>query len=110
SQPWSSGPLTDLVLRVTLVKCRQNPEITEQQVLISALCFRYLNHDPHRIPTNISEAVCQTVSCTGVNENKDTMSIQPIQMDLLVLRKANKGNVFKIEVQKVTVGCTCVYA
>ncbi|XP_069830150.1 interleukin-17F-like isoform X2 [Dendropsophus ebraccatus] len=70
-----------------------------------------LNTDPNRFPFVISEANCLTLTCIDAdgNENPDLISY-PIQQEMMVLRREQKGCSFsyRLETEEVTVGCTCV--
>ncbi|XP_069832052.1 interleukin-17A-like [Dendropsophus ebraccatus] len=69
-----------------------------------------LNTDPNRLPFVIPEANCLTFACVDAdgNENPDLMSY-PIQQEMMVLRREQKGCSFfyRLETEEVTVGCTC---
>ncbi|KAG8540972.1 hypothetical protein GDO81_029980, partial [Engystomops pustulosus] len=70
-----------------------------------------LNTDPHRFPFVISEANCLTFACVDAdgNDSPELMSY-PIQQEVLVLRREQKGCGFsyRLESEEVTLGCTCV--
>uniref|UniRef100_A0A8C5MR93 Uncharacterized protein n=1 Tax=Leptobrachium leishanense TaxID=445787 RepID=A0A8C5MR93_9ANUR len=70
-----------------------------------------LNIDPNRYPYVISEANCHSFSCIDSDgtQNPDLTSV-PILQDIMVLNKEQRdcAIVFKLETQRVTVGCTCV--
>ncbi|KAM4771250.1 interleukin-17F-like [Rhinophrynus dorsalis] len=69
-----------------------------------------LNVDPNRYPHVISEANCHSLSCTDSDGkvNRDLISL-PIQHDMMVLRREQKDcdYVYRLESQRVTLGCTC---
>ncbi|XP_069832051.1 interleukin-17F-like [Dendropsophus ebraccatus] len=70
-----------------------------------------INKDPNRIPIMIVEANCLTSGCadTDGNENPSLISY-PIQQEMIVLQRKEKGCSFsyRLETVTVTVGCTCV--
>ncbi|KAG8445831.1 hypothetical protein GDO86_010570 [Hymenochirus boettgeri] len=67
-----------------------------------------LDLDPERYPFVIAEANCISSVCTTEEENRDLFSI-PIEQEILVLRREQKhcGYRYKLEMQRVTLGCTC---
>ncbi|KAM4040943.1 interleukin-17A-like [Anomaloglossus baeobatrachus] len=66
--------------------------------------------DENRHPTIINEAVCDHDWCLDSDGNKDlSKNSVPITYNMLVLRRevANCQKNFRLELQLVTVGCTC---
>ncbi|KAM4041680.1 interleukin-17F-like [Anomaloglossus baeobatrachus] len=70
-----------------------------------------LNKDPNRFPFVIAEADCLTFACVDADgvENPDLISY-PIQQEVMVLRREQKGCSFsyRLETEAVTLGCTCI--
>ncbi|XP_075719666.1 interleukin-17F-like [Rhinoderma darwinii] len=70
-----------------------------------------LNTDPNRFPFVIAEANCLTFSCVDAdgNQSPDLIS-SPIQQEMMVLRREQKGCSFsyRLETEVVTLGCTCI--
>ncbi|XP_077149209.1 interleukin-17F-like [Ranitomeya variabilis] len=70
-----------------------------------------LNTDPNRFPFVIAEADCLTFACVDADghESPDLISF-PIQQEVMVLRREQKGCMFsyRLETEVVTLGCTCV--
>ncbi|XP_073442726.1 interleukin-17A-like [Dendrobates tinctorius] len=69
------------------------------------------NTDPNRFPFVIAEADCLTLACVDADgrESPDLISF-PIQQEVMVLRREQKGCSFSysLETEVVTLGCTCV--
>ncbi|XP_073529545.1 interleukin-17F-like [Phyllobates terribilis] len=67
--------------------------------------------DPNRFPVVIAEADCLTFACVDADghESPDLISF-PIQQEVMVLRREQKGCSFsyRLEGEVVTLGCTCV--
>ncbi|XP_073529580.1 interleukin-17F-like [Phyllobates terribilis] len=71
----------------------------------------FLSTDTNRFPVVIAEADCLTFACvdTDGHESPDLISF-PIQQEVMVLRREQKGCSFsyRLEGEVVTLGCTCV--
>ncbi|KAM5256481.1 interleukin-17F [Ctenodactylus gundi] len=70
-----------------------------------------VTRDPHRFPTEITEARCRHEGCINAQGQEDSsMNSVAIQQEILVLRREPQGcpYSFRLEKMRVTVGCTCV--
>uniref|UniRef100_A0A8C8VMI3 Interleukin 17F n=1 Tax=Pelusios castaneus TaxID=367368 RepID=A0A8C8VMI3_9SAUR len=70
-----------------------------------------IDEDPNRFPQVIAQAKCRHYSCVDSTGEEDySMNSIPIQHEILVLRREQRGcqHAYRMEKQLVTVGCTCV--
>uniref|UniRef100_A0A8C8SCI0 Interleukin 17F n=1 Tax=Pelusios castaneus TaxID=367368 RepID=A0A8C8SCI0_9SAUR len=70
-----------------------------------------IDEDPNRFPQVIAQAKCRHYSCVDSTGEEDySMNSIPIQHEILVLRREQRGcqHAYRLEKQLVTVGCTCV--
>ncbi|CAM5131060.1 unnamed protein product [Natator depressus] len=69
-----------------------------------------INEDPNRFPQVIAQAKCRHYSCVDSTGQEDySMNSIPIQHEILVLQREQRGcqHTYRLEKQLVTVGCTC---
>uniref|UniRef100_K7FK04 Interleukin 17F n=1 Tax=Pelodiscus sinensis TaxID=13735 RepID=K7FK04_PELSI len=69
-----------------------------------------ITKDPNRFPEVIAEAKCRHYSCvTALGQEDHSMNSVPIQQEILVLRREQRGcqHTYRLEKQLITVGCTC---
>ncbi|XP_007061784.3 interleukin-17A [Chelonia mydas] len=69
-----------------------------------------MTKDPNRFPEVIAEAKCRHYSCVNALGQEDySMNSVPIQQEILVLRREQRGcqHTYRLEKQLITVGCTC---
>ncbi|NXG77205.1 IL17F protein, partial [Baryphthengus martii] len=70
-----------------------------------------IDEDHNRFPPMIADAKCRHSRCVNLNGQLDhSVNSVPIQQEILVLRKQQKGcqQSFRLEKKIITVGCTCV--
>ncbi|KFW94157.1 Interleukin-17F, partial [Phalacrocorax carbo] len=69
-----------------------------------------LDEDPNRFPQVIAEAKCRLSGCVNsLGQEDHSLNSVPIQQEILVLRREQKGCLptFHLEKKIITVGCTC---
>ncbi|XP_074945923.1 interleukin-17F-like [Phalacrocorax aristotelis] len=69
-----------------------------------------LDEDPNRFPQVIAEAKCRLSGCVNsLGQEDHSLNSVPIQQEILVLRREQKGclTTFHLEKKIITVGCTC---
>ncbi|XP_074845257.1 interleukin-17F-like [Carettochelys insculpta] len=69
-----------------------------------------IDNDPNRFPQVISQAKCRHYSCVDSAGQEDySMNSIPIQHEILVLRREQRGcqHAYRLEKKLITVGCTC---
>ncbi|NXS34060.1 IL17F protein, partial [Pomatostomus ruficeps] len=70
-----------------------------------------LDEDPNRFPRVIAHAQCRLSGCVSPLGQEDRgLNSVPIEQEILVLRREQRGCVpsYRLEKRLVTVGCTCV--
>ncbi|XP_059699305.1 interleukin-17F-like [Haemorhous mexicanus] len=70
-----------------------------------------LDEDPNRFPRVIADARCRLSGCvTPLGQEDHGLNSVPIQQQILVLRREQRGCVpsYRLEKRIITVGCTCV--
>ncbi|NXP65923.1 IL17F protein, partial [Chloropsis cyanopogon] len=70
-----------------------------------------LDEDPNRFPRVIAHARCRLSGCASpLGQEDHSLNSVPIQQEILVLRREQRGCVpsYRLERRVVTVGCTCV--
>uniref|UniRef100_A0A8C8SA82 Interleukin 17F n=1 Tax=Pelusios castaneus TaxID=367368 RepID=A0A8C8SA82_9SAUR len=69
-----------------------------------------ITKDPNRFPEVIAEAKCRHYNCVDFLGKEDiSMNSVPIQQEILVLQREQRGcqHTYRLEKKLVTVGCTC---
>ncbi|XP_051470379.1 interleukin-17F-like [Apus apus] len=69
-----------------------------------------LDEDPNRFPQVIADAKCRLSSCvTPLGQKDHSLNSVPIQQEILVLRREQRGCLptYRLEKKVITVGCTC---
>ncbi|NWR51792.1 IL17F protein, partial [Regulus satrapa] len=70
-----------------------------------------LDEDPDRFPRVIADARCRLWGCASpLGQEDHGLNSVPIQQEILVLRREQRGCApsYRLEKRVVTVGCTCV--
>ncbi|KAM9017714.1 interleukin-17F-like [Ara ararauna] len=70
-----------------------------------------IDEDHNRFPHVIADATCRHSRCVNLDGQLDhSLNSIPIQQEILVLRREQKGchQTYQLEKKTVTVGCTCV--
>uniref|UniRef100_A0A8C3QA66 Uncharacterized protein n=1 Tax=Geospiza parvula TaxID=87175 RepID=A0A8C3QA66_GEOPR len=70
-----------------------------------------LDEDPNRFPRVIADAQCRLLGCvTPLGQEDHSLNSVPIQQQILVLRREQRGCIpsYRLEKRIITVGCTCV--
>ncbi|XP_005146467.2 interleukin-17F [Melopsittacus undulatus] len=70
-----------------------------------------IDEDHNRFPHVIADATCRHLRCVNSDGQLDhSLNSFPIQQEILVLRREQKGchQTYRLEKKTITVGCTCV--
>ncbi|XP_010208439.1 interleukin-17A-like [Colius striatus] len=99
-------------VNVSISNTNQNSKVSLDVSSRSLSPWNYrIDEDHNRFPRVIAEAKCRHSMCVNLDGKLDhSLNSVPIQQEILVLRREQKGchQSYRLEKKIITVGCTCV--
>ncbi|NXT19865.1 IL17F protein, partial [Syrrhaptes paradoxus] len=99
-------------VNISISNTKQDTKVTSDVSSRSLAPWDYrIDEDHNRFPRVIADAECRHSRCVNLDGQLDhSVNSVPIQQEILVLRREQKGchQSYRLEKKIVTVGCTCV--